>query len=95
MKRKVGLFVGGRRTSWNTTEIATLRLCHFTYLPPARYDNRKFYYATMTYFRWANAEVCKGLLVSIKKTTTDHDLIKKLFCPSHSDRAQNINAIKT
>ena len=28
MKRKVGLFLGRRRTTWNTTEITTLRLCH-------------------------------------------------------------------
>ena len=66
MKRKVGLFLGGRRTAWNTTEIATLRLRHFLYLPLARSDNRKLYYATMMYFRSTNAEVGKGSIAPEK-----------------------------
>ena len=66
MKRKVGLFLGERRTAWNTTEIATLRLRHFLYLPLARSDNRKLYYATMMYFRSTNAEVGKGSIAPEK-----------------------------
>ncbi|KAJ7997480.1 hypothetical protein DPEC_G00229450 [Dallia pectoralis] len=42
--------LGGRGTAWNTTETAT-RI--------RRYDNRKLFYPTLTYFRSKNAEVCK------------------------------------